>query len=60
MGAIIRDLCRQKGVDLHDGHAMRDHVHSVPRSYIEDEGRPFEFSFQEQDSNHLKAASVKS
>lgn len=26
IGGIISDLCRQKGLDLHEGHAMRDHV----------------------------------
>ncbi len=25
--AIIRDLCQQKGIELHEGHAMSDHVH---------------------------------
>ncbi len=27
IGGIIRDLCRQKGVELHEGHAMPDHIH---------------------------------
>lgn len=26
-GEIIRDLCRQKGIGLVEGHAMSDHVH---------------------------------
>ena len=33
VGAILRDLCRQKGVDLLEGHALPDHVHlllSIP------------------------------
>ena len=36
IGDIIRDLCRQKGLDLHEGHAMQDHVHlclSIPPKY---------------------------
>ena len=36
VGGIIRDLCRQKGLDLHEGHAMPDHVHlclSIPPKY---------------------------
>ena len=36
IGGIIRDLCRQKGLDLHEGHAMPDHVHlclSIPPKY---------------------------
>ena len=36
VGGIIRDLCRQKGLDLHEGHAMRDHVHiclSIPPKF---------------------------
>lgn len=35
-GEVIRDLCRQKGVDLIEGHAMSDHVHlclSFPPKY---------------------------
>ena len=31
-GEVIHDLCRQKGVELIEGHACTDHVHSVPRS----------------------------
>ncbi len=36
IGAIIRDLCRQKGVELHEGHAMPDHIHlllSIPPKF---------------------------
>jgi putative transposase len=35
-GESIKDLCRQKGVDLIEGHAMSDHVHlclSFPPKY---------------------------
>jgi putative transposase len=33
IGEILRDLCRQKEIELLDGHAMPDHVHmclSIP------------------------------
>jgi putative transposase len=33
IGAILRELCRQKGVELVEGHAMPDHIHmclSIP------------------------------
>lgn len=36
IGGIIRDLCRQKGLDLLEGHAMKDHVHlclSIPPKF---------------------------
>ena len=36
IGGIIRDLCRQRGVALVEGHAMLDHVHlclSIPPKY---------------------------
>ena len=36
IGGIIRDLCRQKGVELHEGHAMPDHIHlllSIPPKF---------------------------
>ena len=36
VGEILRDLCRQKGVELLEGHAMIDHVHlclSIPPKY---------------------------
>jgi putative transposase len=36
IGTILRDLCRQRGVELVEGHAMRDHVHlclSIPPKY---------------------------
>jgi putative transposase len=36
IGRILRDLCRQKGVELVEGHAMPDHVHlmlSVPPKF---------------------------
>ncbi|OSM08767.1 putative transposase IS200-family protein [Magnetofaba australis IT-1] len=29
VGQILRQLCRQKGVELVEGHAMKDHVHLV-------------------------------
>ena len=36
IGGIIRDLCRQKDVELHEGHAMPDHIHlllSIPPKF---------------------------
>jgi REP-associated tyrosine transposase len=27
IGGIISDLCRQNGVELHEGHPMPDHIH---------------------------------
>jgi len=36
VGGIIRDLCRQKGVELLEGHAMPDHIHlllCIPPKY---------------------------
>ena len=36
IGAILRELCRQKGVELLEGHLMEDHVHmclSIPPKY---------------------------
>ena len=36
VGVILRELCRQRGVELLDGHLMADHVHmclSVPPKY---------------------------
>jgi REP-associated tyrosine transposase len=36
IGGIIRDLCRQKSVELHEGHAMPDHIHlllSIPPKF---------------------------
>ena len=36
VGAILRDLCVQKGVELMEGHAMSDHVHlclRIPPKY---------------------------
>jgi putative transposase len=36
IGGIIRDHCRQKGLDLPEGHAMQDYVHlclSIPPKY---------------------------
>ncbi len=35
-GEIVRDLCKQKGVEILEGHAMSDHVHvclSIPPKY---------------------------
>jgi putative transposase len=29
IGAILRDLCMQKGIELLEGHAMSDHIHMV-------------------------------
>ena len=31
IGGIIRDLCRQKGIELLEGHAMPDHIHLLLR-----------------------------
>ena len=36
IGPILRELCRQKGVELLEGHLMPDHVHmclSIPPKY---------------------------
>ena len=36
IGEILRELCRQKGVDLVEGHAMPDHIHmclSIPPKF---------------------------
>ena len=36
VGKIMQQLCRQKGIELLEGHAMSDHVHlllSVPPKY---------------------------
>ena len=36
IGEILRQLCRQKGIELLEGHAMPDHIHlllSVPPKY---------------------------
>lgn len=36
LGSVLRDLCKQKGVDVIEGHAMPDHIHmclSVPPKY---------------------------
>ena len=36
IGAIVRDLCRQKGIELLEGHAMPDHLHlllSIPPKF---------------------------
>jgi putative transposase len=36
IGAILRELCRQKGVELLEGHCMPDHIHtclSIPPKY---------------------------
>ena len=30
IGPILRELCRQKGVELLEGHCMREHVHLCP------------------------------
>jgi putative transposase len=32
IGGILRELCRQQGIELVEGYAMKDHIHSVPRS----------------------------
>ncbi|WP_419623007.1 transposase [Thiolapillus sp.] len=29
MGGILRELCRQQGVELIEGYAMRDHIHML-------------------------------
>ena len=36
VGVILRELCRQKGIELLEGHLMPDHVHmcvSIPPKY---------------------------
>jgi putative transposase len=36
IGGIIRDLCRQKGIEVHEGRAMPDHIHlllSIPPKF---------------------------
>jgi len=36
VGPILRELCRQKGVELLEGHCMAEHVHlclSIPPKY---------------------------
>ena len=31
IGAIIRELCRQKGIEMLEGNAGSDHIHMSPR-----------------------------
>ncbi len=31
VGEILRDLCRQRGIELMEGHAMPDHIHMCLR-----------------------------
>ena len=36
IGAILRELCRQRGIELLEGHALPDHIHlclSIPPKY---------------------------
>ena len=36
IGPILRELCRQRGIELLEGHAMPDHIHlclSIPPKY---------------------------
>ncbi|MCX5676426.1 MAG: IS200/IS605 family transposase [Planctomycetota bacterium] len=36
IGGILRELCKQKGIELLEGHAVSDHVHlclSIPPKY---------------------------
>lgn len=36
VGAILRDLCKQRGIELLEGHAMPDHIHlclKIPPKY---------------------------
>ena len=36
IGTILRDLCRQRGIEMLEGHAMPDHLHlclSIPPKY---------------------------
>ena len=36
IGEIMQNLCRQKGLELLEGHAMADHIHlclSIPPKY---------------------------
>ena len=36
IGPILKDLCRQKGVEVLEGHCMSDHIHmclSIPPKY---------------------------
>ena len=36
IGTILRDLCRQRGIEMLEGHAMPDHIHlclSIPPKY---------------------------
>ena len=36
VGEILRDLCRQRGIEMVEGHLMPDHIHmclSVPPKY---------------------------
>ena len=37
IGQILRQLCRQRGIELIEGHAMPDHIHlvlSVPPNIV--------------------------
>jgi putative transposase len=36
IGAIVKGLCHQKGLELHEGHTMTDHIHlllSIPPKF---------------------------
>jgi len=50
IGGIFRELCRQSGLELVEGYAMRDHIHMLlmipPNVYSAESCHPF----------HVKAA----
>ena len=39
LGITFHELAKRKGIVIEEGHLMRDHVHSVPRSSGSQEGK---------------------
>ena len=60
IGGIIRDLCRQKRIKLHEGHAMPDHIHlllSIPPKFSPFRGFPYDnAAFEGASSYHVLGA----
>jgi REP element-mobilizing transposase RayT len=58
IGGILRELCRQRGVELLEGHLMADHVHmclSIPPKYSVAQPQPLTIiaRLEAKDADHV-------
>ena len=59
IGAIVRELCRQRGIELQEGHSLPDHIHMGLSIAEPDAGVPFHPVYYRESQTHFVAGTSR-